>query len=782
MPEKTEIVEKRVKSTIIRRRKKVSDNKPEVETKPDVQSQAEVVPKKAEKVELKSQKEPVKVEAKSDSVKEDKKPEVVKKEVSRKIVSNQRIKKVEPTVVQTKPKKIEPKEHANLKPIKTIDLKKVEEPATEDDAESKKKKPAKKKVVDPNAKLSRSQLVRGYGSDVRVFQPDRSGRKKKIVAKKDIKSTAITEVKAIKRIIEMSGNITVSELARGIGVKANEIVKRLMQMGTMATVNQALDFDTATLVANEFEYEIKDVSFDASKIFENLDQSWPGDKDIKARPPVVTVMGHVDHGKTSLLDAIRKADVVSGEAGGITQHIGAYTVKLDSGEITFLDTPGHAAFTAMRARGAKVTDVVILVVAADDGVMPQTIESIHHAKAAEVPIVVAVNKVDKPDAEPDKIMREVSEHGLVPEEWGGDVIFCPVSAKEKTGIKELLENVLLQAELLELKADSKARPRGVIVEAELDRARGAVATVLVQEGTLKVGDYFVAGAFAGKVRAIRDAHGKQLKEAGPSYAVEIMGLEGAPHASDSLEVVPDEQTARKISDHRLSEDKKKQQASQGKVSLEDFFQQSQLEEVAELSVIIKGDTQGSVEAVKDSLLKLSTDKVKVKIMHSAVGGINESDVLLASASNAIIIGFHVRPETKAISLAKNEGVDIQIYKIIYEMVDDVKKAMQGLLSPTKKEIYLGRAEVRDTFTVSKVGQIAGCYVIDGKLTRNANLRLLRDNVIMYEGKVSSLKRFKDDAKEVKQNFECGVGIEGYQDMKPGDVIEAFDIELIEAKL
>jgi translation initiation factor IF-2 len=777
---KTEIVEKRVKSTIIRRRRKVVDK--------------EVQPKKAAEAEEKKPLESSKDDKVSSSgdkkeTKTTKKIEKVEKEETKKTVPIvqpiTKIKKIEKSPIQIREEvKKEAKKEEDPKAKLASDSKdKVDGVVVEESEDKKKKKKAaKKKTVDETANLSRSQLIRSYSPE-RVFQPGKSGRKKKIASRKGLKKTQITETKAIKRVVEINQSISVQDLAHAMGIKANEIIKSLMNLGTMATINQVLDFETASVLAEEFNFEAKDVTFDDSKILSGLDDKWSNkESDVITRPPVVTVMGHVDHGKTSLLDAIRQADVASGEAGGITQHIGAYTVTLDSGKITFLDTPGHAAFTAMRARGAKVTDVVILVVAADDGVMPQTIESIDHAKAADVPIVVAVNKVDKPDANPDQVIRQLSEHGLVPEDWGGDTIFCPVSAKENTGVKELLENVLLQAEVLELKANPNSRPRGVVVEAELDRARGAVATVLVQDGTLKVGDYLVAGGYVGKTRALVDAYGKQLKEAGPSQAVEIMGLEGVPQASDSFDVVPDEKNARKISDHRLEEKKQLEQVSQNKVSLEDFFSQTQAEEVKELNVVVKADTQGSVEAVRESLLKISTDKVKVKVIHQAVGGVNESDVLLASASNAVIIGFHVRPETKAIGLAKSEGVDIKLYKIIYEMVDAVKLAMQGLLAPLEKENYLGRAEVRETFTVSKVGQIAGCYVIDGKLTRNCKLRLLRDNVVVYEGEVSSLKRFKDDAKEVKQGFECGTGIQGYQDIKVGDVIEAFEIEYIKPEL
>ncbi len=617
----------------------------------------------------------------------------------------------------------------------------------------------------------------------RVFQPSRLPKRKKVISKKGMKSTPLTITKAAKRVVEMGQAIRVADLAHGMGVKSNAVIAKLMAMGTMATINTDIDFDTASLIAHEFQYEVKNISFNEADVLKTEEVTEEG---LLPRAPVVTVMGHVDHGKTSLLDAIRSANVAEGEAGGITQHIGAYTVSLPKsskaqGKITFLDTPGHEAFTAMRARGAKATDIVILVVAADDGLMPQTIESIDHAKAAGVPIVVAINKIDKPEANPDKVKRQLSEHGLVPEEWGGETQCAPVSAKQKTGIEDLLEKVLLQAEVLELKANPNMKARGVVLEARMDKFRGAVATVLVQQGTLKMGDVVVAGAAWGRVRAMTNYKGENVPETLPSEAVEILGLCAVPQASDTFHVVADEQAARDITEHRQDQ-MRDEKLGKGQVSLEDIFSKVQKGEAKELAVVLKTDVHGSLEAVSEALKKLSTEKVSLRLIHGAVGGITESDVLLSSASGAIIIGFNVRPETTAIKVAANEGVDIKLYKIIYDMVNDVKLAMQGLLAPTRKENYLGRAEVRQTFTVSKIGTVAGCMVVDGKINRASELRLLRDNVVIHEGKISSLKRFKDDAREVTEGMECGLGIEGYSDIKPGDVLEAFQIELIKTEL
>jgi translation initiation factor IF-2 len=565
-----------------------------------------------------------------------------------------------------------------------------------------------------------------------------------------------------------------------LGIKANQLIKRLMDMGVMAALNYPLDFETASLLAGEVQWEVKKVSFQEENFLKTAEDK---PEDLVLRAPVVTVMGHVDHGKTSLLDAIRSTQVAEGEAGGITQHIGAYRVKLSEGkEITFLDTPGHEAFTAMRARGASVTDIVVLVVAADDGVMPQTVEAIHHAKAANVPLIVAVNKIDKPDAKPENVMRQLSEHGLLSEAWGGDAQFVPVSAKAKQGIEELLEAIFLQAEILELKTNPGKAAKGVIVEARLEKGRGPVATVLVQEGTLRMGDTVVAGTAVGRIRAMINDRGENVAEAGPGYPVEIQGLDQVPNVSEAVQALEDEKIAREIVDHRVQKARDQRMASGAKMSLEDLFSKVQKGEAKELLLVVKADVQGSVEAFSEALKKLSTDKVRVNILHAGVGAISESDVMLASASDGVIIGFQVRPDNKARELSEREGVEIKVYQVIYDAVEDVKKALEGLLEPTIQEKYLGRAEIRQVFNISKVGAVAGCFVQDGKIARGGQIRLLRDNVILYTGKLGSLKRFKDDAREVEQGYECGLAIEGYNDIKPGDVVESFLIETIKTKL
>ena len=558
-----------------------------------------------------------------------------------------------------------------------------------------------------------------------------------------------------------------------MGVKTNELLKKLMAMGSEVTINSVLDFETSQVMANEFHYEIENVSKSDEELIRQ-DSSRNDKDDMVPRPPVVTVMGHVDHGKTSLLDVVRQANVAAGEAGGITQHIGAYSVEVNGKKITFLDTPGHEAFTAMRARGAKVTDIVILVVAADDGIMPQTREAIVHAKSAGVPIIVAINKMDLPGANPQKVLQGLTEFELVPEEWGGTTLVAKVSAAKKEGIKELLEQVLLQAEVLELKANPKRAASGTVVEARLERGRGSVATLLVQQGTAHVGEILVAGSAFGRVRAMLNDKGKNIKEAGPGDPIEVMGLDSVPNAGDTFDVVKDEETAKAIVEKRREKTKLSQAVvTPTKMSLEDLFAKVQTDEVRELSVVVKADVHGSSEALKEMLNKLPADQVKVKVLSSAVGGITESDVLLASASKAIIIGFNVRPETGVQAAAQREGVEIKTYSIIYEIIDDIKKAMTGMLAPTFVEKPVGRAEIRSLFSVPKVGTIAGCMVIDGRITRQSLVRLLRESRVVYEGKLSSLKRFKDDVKEVQNGFECGIGIENYNDLKVGDVVEAF---------
>ncbi len=631
---------------------------------------------------------------------------------------------------------------------------------------------------------------RGRRTRREVFEPDRGGRMRK--PKKNAKSAKKTEVtvsKAIKRVIRITDTITVGELAKRMGIKANELIGELMRQGSMVTINHPLDFDTAALLAGEYNYEIENVAFDEAAILdqplaekEAIESEENRPEDLVSRPPVVTVMGHVDHGKTSLLDAIRAANVTGGEAGGITQHIGAYYVELGGRLISFLDTPGHEAFTAMRARGAKATDIVILVVAADDGVMPQTREAINHAKAGGVPIIVAVNKMDKPEANAERVKQELTEFELIPEEWGGETIFSEVSAKEQLNLDHLLEMILLQAEVMELKANPKKRGKGIIVEARLDKGRGPVATVLVQDGTLHVGDPIVSGVHFGRVRSMVDDRGNRLDVAGPSMPVEVTGLTGVPEAGELLHALEDEKKARDVAQHRQMKMREAELAKTSKISLDQLYAKIQEGDVKELKVVIKGDVQGSVEAVKESLQKLSTDACRLVVIHTGVGGITESDINLASASDAIVLGFNVRPEAKASQLAEQEGVDIRLYNIIYDAVADIKDAMEGLLAPTLREKALGRAEVRDTFSVSRIGTIAGCYILDGKMVRNARARLVRDSVVIWEGKLSSLKRFKDDVKEVAAGYECGLSLENYNDIKVGDIIEDYEMEEIKTKL
>jgi translation initiation factor IF-2 len=599
-------------------------------------------------------------------------------------------------------------------------------------------------------------------------------KKRRALPGKETRKTEITVPKASKRVIKISEVVTVGDLSREMGVKAGDVIKKLMGMGMMATINQVLDADTATLIASEFDHQVENVAFDVDSMLEVEHQAEEQESALLPRSPVVTIMGHVDHGKTSLLDAIRSTHVTAQEHGGITQHIGAYHVQVDGRSVTFLDTPGHEAFTAMRARGAKVTDIVVLVVAADDGVMPQTVEAINHARAAEVPILVAVNKIDRPDADLEKVKRGLSEYGLLSEDWGGDAVFAPVSAKTHEGIPHLLEMLQLQADILELKANPDKLARGTIVEAKLDRGRGPVATVLVQEGTLHVGDAFVCGVFYGKVRAMIDDQGRKVDAAPPSFPVEILGLQGVPLAGDSFVAVADEAKARHVAEFRHGKQRETELVKSSKVSLEELYSQIKAGDVKELRVVLKADVQGSVEAVTEALTRMSTNDVKLRVLHGSVGGITESDILLAAASNAVVIGFNVRPESKGAALAAKEGVDVRLYTIIYEAVADVRAAMEGMLEPTYREQVHGRVEVRQIFNIVGVGTIAGCYVTEGKVARGHSVRLLRDQVVVHEGKLASLKRFKDDVREVAAGYECGLSLEGYQDLKQGDVIESYE--------
>lgn len=581
----------------------------------------------------------------------------------------------------------------------------------------------------------------------------------------------VGETKAIKMRIKVYDSISIGDLAHRMGVKVSELIAKLMGLGVMATVNQSLDLDTATLVATDFGYEVEQGETEETTII-SFDEQESGGEELP-RPPVVTVMGHVDHGKTSILDAIRNTEVADGEAGGITQHIGAHYVHSAHGDVVFLDTPGHAAFTEMRSRGAKVTDVVVLVVAADDGVMDQTREAINHAKAADVPIVVAINKIDKDDADPMRVKRELAEFELVPEEWGGSTIFCEVSAKKNIGIDELLEQIILQAEILELTADPGRKAKGRVVEAHLHKGRGPLATILVQEGTLRVGDTFVVGIHSGKVRSLHDDKGNQIDEAGPATPVEVQGLGGVPMSGDEFVVVTDEKMAKTVSNQRQMKSRESLLGQTTKISLDNLFDKLQEGEIKELNVLLRSDVQGTLEAFSKALAELGTDAVRVKVLHEGTGTITDSDVLLAAASDAIIIGFNVRPSNKVKDFAASENVDLRFYDVIYHALDDIRSAMVGMLDPTFEERVIGTVEVRDTFGVPKIGTIAGSYVIDGKIERNARVRLLRDGIVMCTGKISSLRRFKDDVKEVKAGFECGIGIENYNDIKSGDTMEIF---------
>ncbi|MDZ4165618.1 MAG: translation initiation factor IF-2 [Smithellaceae bacterium] len=646
------------------------------------------------------------------------------------------------------------------------------------------KKPAETFSADSVAAKKKAALVKVPELRTLIADPDkldtserppRWREEKKAPSVKTMKKTVITVPKAIKRRIKVGEAITVAELAKKMGVKAGEIISKLIAQGLMVSINQPIDFDTATLIAADFSYQVEQAGDGYEDMVPKVESP---SANLKPRAPVVTIMGHVDHGKTSLLDAVRETNVIDGEAGGITQAIGAYHVQIKGRDIVFLDTPGHEAFTAMRARGAQVTDIVVLVVAADDGVKEQTIEAINHARVAAVPILVAVNKIDKPGADTEKIKQVLTEYDLLAEEWGGETIFCEVSAKKKQGIEELLEMILLQADMMNLQADPDRPARGIIIEAKLDRGRGPVATVLIQEGTLNEGDAFVSKAESGRVRALINDQGKRVKTAGPSMPVEVIGFSGVPHVGSEFVCVEDEKKARDIGEYWIRKEREKDMRSSAKITLEQLYEKIR-EGVKDFNVIIKGDVQGSVEALSESLGKLSTSDVKLGIIHNSTGAITETDVMLASASNAIIIGFNVRPDGRVAELAEQEGVDIKLYDIIYNAIADVKAAMEGVLDPIFKEVVHGRAEVRNIFKVPKIGTVAGCYLNEGKIVRNHRVRLIRDGVVVYDGNIHSLKRFKDDVKEVLAGFECGISIDGFNDIKMGDIIEGYLKEQVE---
>jgi translation initiation factor IF-2 len=639
---------------------------------------------------------------------------------------------------------------------------------TVDDFEERVKIPAKVSL-EKREKIKKAPVSKKTFEENKKNQPFKGNNKKPDNRKNQQQQRPVLEPPAK---ITFTESLTVGELAKKLRREPAEIIKKLFHLGIMATINQSLDRDAIELICSEYNVEVEEKIVIDETNFETIEEV-DNPADLVERPPVVTIMGHVDHGKTTLLDAIRQTNVVAGEAGGITQHIGAYQVEIKGKKITFLDTPGHAAFTTMRARGAQITDITVLVVAADDGVMPQTVEAINHAKAAKVPIIVAVNKIDKPEANVDRIKQELTEYELVAEEWGGDTIFCPVSAKQRIGIEELLEYILLVAEVQELKANPNKRARGTVVEAELDKGRGPVATVLVQHGTLRVGDPIVVGSTYGRVRAMVNDRGRRLKEAGPSTPVEITGLNDVPQAGDQFMVFEDEKKARAIGEARAAKQRESERRANTRVSLDDLFQQIQEGDVKELNLIVKADVHGSVEALRGALEKIDVNGTRVKIIHTGVGAITESDVTLANASNAIIIGFNVRPEPNARNMAEQEKIDIRLHRVIYNVIEEIEQALKGMLDPVFKESIIGQAEIREVFKVSKVGNIAGCYVTEGKLTRDAGARLIREGVVIYEGKLETLKRFKDDVREVAAGYECGVTLEKFQDIKVGDVIEAF---------
>jgi translation initiation factor IF-2 len=815
-----EIVEKRVNPTVIRRRTRSLELKVEPLPPPSIVVEPVIEEKKISK--LAEEKPELKVRGKEEAAekkeleKEEKPPTKrikgkkkteeafepaitpmmaveakgeVKETIPTRPVGEVREPQVAQAIMKEMEKRAEAKREVGEPKPKEITPKKVEVkiPTKEELVEKEKTFPfpAKKKGFGKKRRIIEERMVmeepEGEGPPgkevefaARSFRP----MKKKVVLKTS-KKTEVTVPKPIKRIIRIAEVIAVGDLAKRMGVKGGDLIKKLMEMGVFVNINQVIDADIASLVASEFGYEVEKISLERQDLLERKEDL---PEQLKPRPPVVTIMGHVDHGKTMLLDAIRKTNVVEGEAGGITQHIGAYDVQLENGHVVFIDTPGHEAFTAMRARGAQVTDVVVLVVAADDGVMPQTKEAIDHARAAKVPIVVAINKIDKPNGNPEKVKKDLSDYGLVPEKWGGNTLFAEVSAKQKTGIKELLELILLQAEVLELRANPDKPARGVIIEAKLDKGRGPVATLLVQEGTLKTGDVFIAGSQYGRVRAMLNDKGHKIEDTRPSIPVEVVGFTDVPEAGETFIVISEERMAKQISLYRQEKMREKELSKLSKVSLEELYEQIKKGEVKELNVIIKADVQGSIEAVKEAFKKLSTDVVKVNILHDGVGGITETDVNLASASNAIIIGFNVRPGSKSQALAEQEDVDMRTYSIIYDAIDDIRKALEGLLEPTYKEHILGRAEVIALFNIHKVGQVVGGIVLDGKVVRGSHARLLRDNVVIYDGRISSLKRFKEDTKDCVQGLECGIKIENFNDIKLGDIIESYEVEEIQTRL
>ena len=782
--------EKRIKPTIIRRRKKIVPKIVE-KVQEELIVEEEVKPSPEEEVSV--------PEVKVKEVLE----EEVEKELKGKPIPEQHLKEAKPKI--EKKKKERPKtvpariiKKADVQPpvtkiqklvstIPSFEISTFREGEVKKEKETKKKEKAElymEKEVTPRKdyRRRRKEIFERkdlFGDQEKSFVRRGRLKTKGKLDKKKFKQTEITVPKAIKRRIKVPDLISVAELARRMGIKSADLVKKLMEIDIMVSINQTIDFDSASLMASEFEYELEPSSFEEDEIINEEEEK---SEDLVPRPPVVTIMGHVDHGKTSLLDYIRKSKVIDKEAGGITQHIGAYYVHTSHGDLVFLDTPGHEAFTAMRARGAEVTDLIVLVVAADDGVMEQTIEAINHAKAANIPIVVAVNKIDKANADPEKVRRELSKYGFLSEEWGGDTLFSDLSAKTGRGVDELLDSILLQSEILESTANYKKHARGAIIEARLDKNRGPFATVLIRDGTLHQGDFFVCGENYGRVRAMLNDRGQKIKSATPSMPVEIYGISDVPMAGDDFIAISDEKKAKLISEHRKAKARLDTVTTRDSVSLDNFFDRIKEGEVKELNIIIRADVQGSVEALVDSLTKLSTEEVKLKVLHGATGAVAESDVMLASASKAIVICFNVRANPVVRALAGKENVDLRFYDVIYKVIEDIRSAMAGLLEPVYNENIIGRVDIKQVFHISKVGTVAGCYVTDGKIERAANVRLLRDDVVIFDGNISSLKRFKDDVKDVSSGFECGVGLENYNDIKPGDVLEFYTLEEMKVEL
>ena len=798
--ETLEVVEKRIKSTVIRRRavrQPVEEIKPQIEevapapleeksteeiTRMEVVTKKEVVVVAPRAVETKAEKAASEIEPTPA-------PLSVSVEAKREMPARQKMVVQMPKKAMTETKKEAPA-RPRFAVVKEVTPLREERPVRGEGPAKKGEEKPKKKWKKPVEVLIEKQPPMRKKIPVKMVVDKRGRRwKRERDEERDtkwkeekkvsvVKKTVITIPKAIKRRIKLGEAINVGDLARKMAVKASEVIRKLISIGMMVTINQSVDRDVATIVASEFGYQVEPI---IAEYDEFMQKTTASGENFKPRAPVVTIMGHVDHGKTSLLDAIRQTNVIDSEAGGITQAIGAYHVHIKGRDIVFLDTPGHEAFTAMRARGAQVTDIVVLVIAADDGVMDQTIEAINHAKVAGVPIIVAINKIDKPNVEPAKIKQVLTEYGLVSEEWGGDTIFCEVSAKKKIGLEELLEMILLQADVMELKADPDRLARGVVIEAKLDRGRGPVATVLIQEGTLREGDAFVSKTEAGRVRAMINDQGERIKEAGPSMPVEVIGFSGVAQVGAEFVGVEDEKKAHSIGEYWLRRERGREVYASAKITLEQLYQKIK-EGTKEFNVIVKGDVQGSIEALTEALNKLSTANVKLKIIHSSTGTITETDVMLASASNAIILGFNVRPTSRVVEVAGAEGVEIKLYDVIYNVIADVKAAMEGLLEPVYREVIQGRAEVRKLFKIPKVGTIAGSYVTDGKIIRKSNLKLVRDGVTIYDGKPLSLKRFDEDVKEVTSGFECGIGIDGFNDIREGDIIEAYINEKVERKL